>query len=129
MFNRKTGKMDVVLGENSRISGDVFSSGTILVEGAVVGDLDGEKVILGEKSVVQGNIRAVVISVAGRVEGNLSGKEAVEIKAKARIFGNIRTRTLSIMEGAVFNGTCDMEDGEGDAGNEKNRKIVEFSSR
>ena len=129
MFSRKTGKVDVILGENSRISGDVSSSGTVVVEGAVVGDLDGEKVILGEKSFVQGNIRAVVISVAGRVEGDLSGKETVEIKSKARILGNIRTRSLSIMEGAVFNGTCDMEGGEEDAGNEKDRKIVEFSSR
>jgi hypothetical protein len=75
MFSRKTGKVDVILGENSRISGDVSSSGTVVVEGADVGDLDGEKIILGEKSFVQGNIRAVVISVAGRVEGDLSGRK------------------------------------------------------
>jgi len=129
MFNRKKGKLDLVLGENSRISGDVFSSGTILVEGAVVGDLDGEKVILGEKSFVQGNIRAVVISAAGHIEGDLSARETVEIKAKARISGNISTKSISIMEGAVFNGTCSMEGGKKETDNEKDRKIVEFISR
>jgi len=129
MFNRKRGKVDLVLGENSRISGDVSSSETIIVEGAVVGDLDGEKVILGEKSFVQGNVRAVVISVAGRIDGNLSAKESLEIKAKARISGNIRTKSLSIMAGAVFNGACDMEGGEGETDNETDRKIVEFNSR
>ena len=100
----------MVLGENSKVSGDVESLGTILVEGTILGNLQGEKIIIGDKAHVQGDISADCISIAGKIEGHILGKESVAIKGTARITGDILTKNISMMEGAVFNGKCRMDE-------------------
>jgi len=129
MFAKKSDKLEMVLGEHSKIAGDVESSGTVLVEGTILGNVKGEKVILGEKAYVKGDISANDIIVAGRIEGRLLGTESVEIKATARIFGDLITKSLSVVSGAHFNGLCSMDAcGQGLAADaEKN--VVEFAAK
>jgi cytoskeletal protein CcmA (bactofilin family) len=129
MFNRKSDKLEMVLGANSKVTGDVESLGTILVEGTILGNLQGEKIILGEKAYVQGDISANCISIAGKIEGHLLGKESVEIKSTARIVGNILTKSISMMNGAILNGMCQMDGaqpGRG-VGSDEN-VVVEFTA-
>jgi len=128
IFNRKSDKLEMVLGDNSKITGDVESSGTVLVEGTIMGNILGEKVILGEKAFVQGDISANVISVAGKIEGHLRGKESVEIKGTARVSGDITTKNLSMMDGAIFNGACRMDYAQSGRGLEGEQNVVEFAS-
>lgn len=128
MFNRKSDKLEMVLGENSKITGDVESSGTVLVEGTIMGNIRGEKVILGEKASVNGDIHANAISIAGKIEGHLIGKESVEIKTSGRITGDIMTKSLSMMDGAIFNGACRMDAGGAGLGFESEKNVVEFAS-
>jgi len=109
MFNRKTDRLRLILGESSKISGDVESLGTIIVDGTIVGQVTGEKVILGDKACVRGDISANNIIIGGLVEGQLKGKERVELRATGRVRGDIFTRRLSVMEGAVFNGATYMD--------------------
>ncbi|MDD5171201.1 MAG: polymer-forming cytoskeletal protein [Syntrophales bacterium] len=129
MFNRKSDKLEMVLGENSKIVGDVESLGTILVEGTILGNLNGEKIILGEKASVKGHISANCISIAGKIEGNLLGKDSVEIKGTARILGDIITKSISMMDGAIFNGMCRMDHHlqQGQSA-ETEKNVVEFSA-
>ena len=108
MFNRKADRLKLVLGESSKITGDIEALGTILVDGTVVGHITGEKVILGEKASVRGNIAAKNIIVSGKIEGCLNGRERVELKGSAQVLGDIVTSRLCIVEGAVFHGTSSM---------------------
>ncbi|MDQ5985581.1 MAG: hypothetical protein CSYNP_01294 [Syntrophus sp. SKADARSKE-3] len=127
MFNRKSDKLEMVLGENSKIIGDVESAGTILVEGTILGNIQGEKVILGEKAYVKGDISANSISIAGKIEGHLLGKENVELRNTAKVFGDVVTKSLSMMDGAFFNGMCRM-DGSQQMASETDRNVVEFTA-
>ena len=127
-INRKSDKLEMVLGENSKITGNVESAGTILVEGTILGHLQGEKVILGEKAFVRGNISANSISIAGKIEGNLQGLESVEIKSTGRIAGDIRTRRLSVMDGAIFNGMISMDGTDQVRSSEPEKNVVEFAA-
>jgi cytoskeletal protein CcmA (bactofilin family) len=129
MFARKAAKLEMVLGENSKITGDVESLGTILVEGSILGNIQGEKVILGEKAFVKGNITASSISIAGKIEGHLSGREAVEIKDTARIYGDVLTKSLSMMSGAILNGMCRMEDAHMVRDMDTDKNVVEFTAK
>jgi cytoskeletal protein CcmA (bactofilin family) len=128
MFNRKSNKLEMVLGENSKVTGDVASLGTILVEGTILGNLECEKVILGEKAYVKGNISSNTISVAGKIEGNLLGRESVEIKNSAQISGDITTKSLSMVDGAVFNGMCRMDGAQQGRVSESDKNVVEFAT-
>jgi cytoskeletal protein CcmA (bactofilin family) len=109
MFNRKADRLRLILGESSKISGDVEALGTIIVDGTIIGHVTGEKVILGDKACVRGNIAANYIIIGGMAEGQLRGKERVELRATGRVHGDIFTIRLSVMEGAVFNGTSYMD--------------------
>ena len=129
MFHRKTDRMKVVLGEDSRINGNLESPGTIFVDGEVCGDVVGAKVILGEHSHIQGNVKAGVGIVGGRVDGQLTCAEKVEIRSTGRVEGDIVTKILVIYEGGVFNGASRMDRGTAEDNHGGDGKIVEFSAR
>ena len=127
MFNRKSDKLDLVLGKNAKIIGDVESAGTILVQGTILGNIHSEKVILGEKSYVTGDIFADSISIAGKIDGCLKGRESVEVKVTGYVAGDITARRLSIMEGAIFNGISRMDDTNKDHIDNIDKNIIEFA--
>ena len=129
MFNRKSDTLELVLGKNSKITGDVESAGTILVQGTIIGNIHSKKVILGEKSYVKGNIFANSISIAGKIDGCLKGKENVEVKVTGYITGDITARRISIMEGAIFNGISRMDDTCQDHTENIDKNIVEFAAK
>jgi len=130
MFNnRKSDKLEMVIGENSKITGYVESAGTTLIEGTILGNLCGNKLILGETSYVKGDISANHICIAGKIDGNLKGKEGIEVKATGQISGNIVTKRLSMMKGAIFNGMSSMEDGDQRKHEETDKKVVEFAAK
>jgi len=128
VFHRKSERMKMVLGENSKITGNVESPGTIFVEGSIFGDVEGSKVILGEHSSIDGNIKAAVIIVGGRINGHLTGADKVEIKSTGQVAGDIETKTLVVAEGGIFNGSSRMER-EAAVSETGSSKIVEFSAR
>ncbi|MFH1079812.1 MAG: polymer-forming cytoskeletal protein [Pseudomonadota bacterium] len=104
MFNRKADRLKLVLGEGSKITGDIEALGTIIIDGTVVGHVIGEKAILGEKAYIKGDVTANNIIMGGKIDGNLKGKERVELRATGQVLGDIHTSRLSIMEGAIFHG-------------------------
>jgi cytoskeletal protein CcmA (bactofilin family) len=130
MFNnRKSDKLDLVIGESSKITGYVESAGTILIEGTIIGNLHGNKVILGEKSYVKGDISANNISIAGKIEGQLKGRDGIEVKATGHISGDMVTKHLSMMKGAIFNGMSNMDDADQGQSEETDKKVVEFAAK
>ncbi|MFA5179730.1 MAG: polymer-forming cytoskeletal protein [Syntrophales bacterium] len=129
MFHKKTDKLHLVLGENSKITGNVESPGTVFIDGTLMGDVDGAKVILGEHSFISGNIKAGTIIIGGKIDGHLTGTEKVEIKATGHVTGDITTKILSIAEGGIFNGISRMEVDGVRAAEKTNSKIVEFLAK
>jgi cytoskeletal protein CcmA (bactofilin family) len=109
MFNRKADRLKLILGESSKITGDVEALGTIIVDGTIIGHMTAEKIILGEKAYVKGNVAANSVIIGGKIDGHLKGKERVELRATGRVTGDITTNRLAIMEGAVFNGMSYMD--------------------
>jgi cytoskeletal protein CcmA (bactofilin family) len=129
MFHKRADKLHLVLGENSKITGNVESPGTVFIDGTIIGNVDGAKVILGEHSYITGNIKAGAIIVGGKIDGHLTGTDKVEIKATGHITGDITTKTLSIAEGGIFNGASRMEADAENTAEKTNSKIVEFLSK
>ena len=128
MFNdRKADKLETVIGKNSRITGYVESAGTMVIEGTVLGNLCGNKIILGERSYVKGDITANIISIAGKIEGHLKGRDGIEVKATGHIAGDIMTKRLSMMKGAIFNGMSCMEEADRGKREESDKKVLEFA--
>jgi len=129
MFHKKADKLHLVLGENSKITGNIESPGTVFIDGTVMGNVDGVKVILGEHSYISGNIKAGAIIIGGKIDGHLTGTDKVEIKATGHVTGDIITKTLSIAEGGIFNGASRMEVDAVKTAEKTSSKIVEFLAK
>jgi len=121
MFNKNTEKLESLIGVNSRFRGDIDTKGTLRVDGSMEGNIKADWVILGEKSLVKGDVAARGIIVGGRVEGNLEAEEIVDIKPKGQVCGDISTNKLAVAEGGSFDGRSVMRrDGS---------KVVEFQAK
>jgi len=121
MLSKETDKLESFLGMNSSFKGELNVRGTLRVDGTVEGQLDADYVILSESAEVKGEIKAERIIIGGKVDGNVRAQELVEIKSKGKIFGDIFTPKLAIMEGAELNGKVEMKKEE--------RKVIELEPK
>jgi cytoskeletal protein CcmA (bactofilin family) len=109
MFGRSATKLETVIGADSTIQGELSIQGTVRVDGNVEGDIRADCVIVGETGKVRGNVKARTLVVGGRVDGNIAAAEAVELRGRAQVFGEICTARLSVSEGALFEGQSCMK--------------------
>lgn len=111
-------KVNTLIGVGTEIKGTVKATGGIRIDGRVDGELlhDGD-LIVGEEGVVEASIKTRNATIAGEVRGNVEASGRVEIVATGKVLGDIAVTTLIINEGAVFDGSCQMKQGEaGDHG-------------
>ncbi len=109
MFSKEPDKLDTFLGINSSFKGELTVRGTLRVDCTVEGQLDADNVILSESAEVKGEINAKTIIIGGKIDGNVHAQELVEIKSKGRVFGDIFTPKLAIIEGGELNGRVEMK--------------------
>ena len=113
MFGKGSRKLETIVGDGTRVAGQVSVKGTIRIDGFLEGDVDADWVVVGETGKILGNIRSRGVVVGGSVEGNIDAAETVELMGKATMVGEIRAPKLAVSEGAVFDGRSRMK---GDAG-------------
>lgn len=95
-----------IIGDDLAIVGQkitIVSQSRVHINGNIQGDINGKEVIVGRNGRVTGVITAHSVSIEGQVEGAIRG-HVVTLAATARVSGDIHHRTLSISEGAHFDG-------------------------
>ena len=98
-----------IIGQGTRITGDLISNGDFRVDGAIEGNVKvGQRLVIGGTGKILGNIEADSATVAGHIKGNLTVKNVLELKPSAKIDGDIITNKMVIEAGAQFNGRCTM---------------------
>ncbi len=92
------------------IRGDVTGDEDLVIQGRVDGSvsLAQHGVTVGPEGQVKANISARIVTVEGRVEGNLTGDEQVILRRSARVEGDIMSPRVVLEEGAYFRGGVDM---------------------
>src|SRR5450631_3689630 len=99
-----------VLGPTLYFKGDLSAEEDLLIQGRVEGSIKHtQRLTIGAQGSVKANIRAQLIIVEGTVDGDLQAEKSVLVKETAKVRGNIFAPTVSIMEGANFSGTIDMD--------------------
>jgi cytoskeletal protein CcmA (bactofilin family) len=92
-----------LLGSDLTVSGDVFSKGELRVDGDIEGDVTGNRVIVGEKARVAGNVLAEELIIFGQVMGLVRGRR-VSLQSTSRVEGDVYHQRLIIEQGAFFEG-------------------------
>ena len=98
-----------VLNSDVEIKGNLKFSGELTFDGKLDGEIHTDGALaLGDSAIINGNISAQSVVVRGKVNGNISAKEKIDIKSKAELFGDIRATKLVIEEGVTFVGKTEV---------------------
>ncbi|MDA0990806.1 MAG: polymer-forming cytoskeletal protein [Verrucomicrobia bacterium] len=98
-----------MIADDIEIVGSIKSAGDIELACKLSGDLNcGGKATIGKSAVIKGNIAADSTSIQGQVNGNINVKDRIELKASARINGDIRAKRLTVEDGATFVGKSEV---------------------
>ncbi|MCX7857733.1 MAG: polymer-forming cytoskeletal protein [Deltaproteobacteria bacterium] len=115
MFLRNKPQMEVIIGPETTIKGNLITKGAARIDGQIEGNVDADWIIIGETGVVKGDISSRGVIIDGKVQGNITTTEIVEIKSKGEVQGNLNTPKLAISEGAFFEGHSHMTKREQDS--------------
>jgi cytoskeletal protein CcmA (bactofilin family) len=92
-----------VIAKGLKIVGSVTADGLVEVNGRIEGELHGTSLVIARGAHVAGTIVAQRVVVDGSVEGPIQGGEVI-LKSKAHVVGDIQHQSLSIENGAYFEG-------------------------
>jgi cytoskeletal protein CcmA (bactofilin family) len=92
-----------IIGEDLTITGNVTSKGEIQVDGQIEGDIRCGSLLVGDKSLVTGNVVAEDVVVRGRIVGSITGLR-ITLQAQSHVEGDIVHQSLAIEQGAFFEG-------------------------
>lgn len=100
-----------IIAAGMTVTGDIESNGVVKVEGRVEGSIrTARQVLIGRQGHVKGDIETPEAVIGGTVEGVITATERVEVQATAMVTGDVRTKTIVILEGGRINGSVRMEE-------------------
>ena len=101
------------IGKSLVIKGEVTGSEALYIDGRVEGSINlaGNRVTIGRNGVVAANINAREIVVLGKVRGNLTASDRVDIRSDGSLTGDVVAARISIEDGAYFKGGIDIRKG------------------
>ena len=117
------------IGKSLVIKGEVTGSESLYIDGRVEGSINlaGNRVTVGRNGVVSANINAREIVVLGKVRGNLTASDRVDIRSDGSLTGDVVAARISIEDGAFFKGGIDIRKG-GQKANGEEVKVSAGSS-
>jgi len=104
------GRVDTIIGQQTRIEGDVHFNGGLhvdgFIKGAVIAEVGSDSVLtVSEHGSIQGEVRVPTLILNGTVDGDVRSDEHVELAAKARVDGDVYYKLIEMAMGATVNGS------------------------
>ena len=107
-------EISVFWGKDSLLKGIVTSEGIFRLDGKVEGEIHHRgTLIIGETAVIKGRVEASTLILNGRLEGDATAGERIEIQASGKLFGTLSTPVVVIQAGGILEGNCNMGAGSG----------------
>ena len=105
------------IGKGLLVKGEITGSESLYIDGKVEGsiNLPGNRVTVGRNGQVAASITAREIVVLGKIRGNVSASDRVDIRAEGSLSGDVAAARISIEDGAFFKGGIDIRKPEGKA--------------
>jgi cytoskeletal protein CcmA (bactofilin family) len=97
------------LGRGVDFKGVVNFEGTVRIDGRLEGEIHTKgTLVVGECAVIKGIVTAGTLTCGGKIKGNITATERVQLLKSAIIMGDVRTPSISIEDGAHVHGMCEM---------------------
>lgn len=104
-------KGQVNIGPTVKVKGELSGNEDLIVEGQVEGriDMKDHNLFVGQKSRIQAEVHAKIVTIEGDVTGDVYAYEKLIIKQSGKLRGNIVAPRIVLEDGARFKGSVDME--------------------
>lgn len=98
------------IGKSLVVKGEVTGSESLYIDGRVEGSihLPGHRVTVGRNGVILANITARETVILGKVRGNVTATDRVDIRNEGSLTGDVVAQRISIEDGAFFKGGIDI---------------------
>ena len=105
----KSAKVHTLIGDDTEIRGDISFDGGLFVDGTIIGNVEAKPgsasiMNLSDKGSIEGTVRVPHIILDGTVIGDVYAAGRIELKAKARVTGNVYYNLIEMAIGAEING-------------------------
>lgn len=108
-YNDATNSSINIINEGTSIKGDINANGDTRIDGELIGNITSKgRLVVGPKGKIAGEIRCNNVEVSGFIKGKVAAAELLNMKASAKIEGDIIAGKLSVEPGATFTGSCSM---------------------
>jgi cytoskeletal protein CcmA (bactofilin family) len=112
MFGRKqrtSGVIQTLVGDGTRIKGDIRFDGGCHIDGVVHGNIIADRdpeafLSISSEGLVDGSVRVPTVMLNGKVQGDVYASERGELGSSAKVVGNVHYRLLEMAAGAEING-------------------------
>jgi cytoskeletal protein CcmA (bactofilin family) len=107
--NVQEGRINSILGKGCKFKGTIDVEGTLRIDSEFEGVVNcPETLVVGKTGVVKAEINVKNAVVGGKVIGNITATNKIELQSGSHIEGDINTHRLVIDEGVFFEGSCKM---------------------
>ncbi|NJL26383.1 MAG: polymer-forming cytoskeletal protein [Thermoanaerobaculia bacterium] len=104
------GELNGFLDAGSQMEGELRFEDTFRVDGKFKGTIVSQgDLIVGEAGEIDAEVRVRRVFVSGIARGTIRTSVRTEITSKGRVMADLFTPSLSIEDGAFFEGRCSME--------------------
>jgi cytoskeletal protein CcmA (bactofilin family) len=108
---KKIDAISAIIEEGCHFEGHLSLCGLARISGQISGSIfSNDTIIISETAVVNADISAQIILIAGTVTGSIKASSRVEIVKPARFEGIVNSPSLIVEEGVIFHGTTKMND-------------------
>jgi cytoskeletal protein CcmA (bactofilin family) len=99
-----------VISKGLFVKGEISGTESLYIDGKVEGaiNLPGNRVTIGRNGTVGANVTAREVVVMGKVRGNVTASDRVDIRAEGALSGDVSAARISIEDGAFFKGGIDI---------------------
>jgi cytoskeletal protein CcmA (bactofilin family) len=107
--NERINASATLISQGTTLKGDVSSDTDLRIDGTINGNVScTAKIIIGPTGFIEGNIDGQQADITGKVHGNITVQDMLQLRGDCNVQGNISSGKLQIEPTAIFNGKCQM---------------------
>ena len=100
-----------IIGADVVISGNIYASVDLHIDGRIEGDITCAGLVQGRNSAIVGHVRAKSVRLAGLIDGSIDAGELI-VESNGRVTGDVHYDSISIAPGAEIDGRFARREGD-----------------
>ena len=112
-MNSDVDGLNTTIGEHTQIKGNITEENDVILYGKFDGEMNLNSMLFVKRSGdLKGKVKTDNMIIEGEVDAEIVVKNKIEIRANGRFNGQLTCKQIAIEEGAFFQGSVIMEDGQ-----------------